>query len=276
MLDTYASERHASAHHLIRLDKDISSLITGIIPEHFNAPPDADVNEYLCRVFEKNAAFTTGFGISYEENLINQHNAAAPALRVQVGHRAPDPAVFQPTKKYPKRLQELTPNGGKFWILIFAGGLDPESEQPRLRSSNIKKLNALRTYLESSSSLINTLNPAFDFLTIIKGDRILQTAETLDGRPVGRPIHDRTGEAYDTFGVDETVGAIVILRPDWIVGFVASMEQYEAIGVYFARFVKHRVEHTKTQQVVSTIEVPTEALGEISLEGRIEGTKKLS
>lgn len=267
VLDTYASERQASAHHLIQLDKDISSLISGIIPKHFNAPPDADANEYLDKVFEESAAYTIGFGVSYGENLLNHHNAMAPPSHLQVGHRAPDPAVFRPSMKYPKRLQELTPNEGKFWILICPGGLDPESEQPRLRPSSIKMLNALRTYMEGSSSFVNTLAPVFDFLTIIRGDEIFQTAETLDGSPIGRPVHDRTGDAYSTFGVDETAGAIVVLRPDWIVGLVATMDQYKVIETYFRRIVKkmHRV-----QQMGSTIEVSAMTLGEISLEGRIE------
>ncbi|KAF8527620.1 putative 2,4-dichlorophenol 6-monooxygenase [Hysterangium stoloniferum] len=275
VLDTYASERQASANHLIQLDKNISSLISGIIPKHFHAPPDADANEYLDKVFEESATFTLGFGVSYGENLLNQHNVMAPPSHLQVGHRAPDAAVFRPTMKHPKRLQELTSNEGKFWILIFPGGLDPESEQPRLRPSNIKMLNALRTYIESSSSFVNTLAPAFDFLTIVKGDEIFQTAETLGGVPIGRPVHDRTGEAYSTFGVDETAGAIVVLRPDWIVGLVAAMDQYETIGAYFRQFVRCRVEH-RMQQMVSTVKVSTAALGEISLEGRIEERQKLS
>lgn len=65
VLNTYEFERRSSAQHLIELDRDVASLISGRIPDHFNAPPHADVNSYLDQVFTANAAFTVGLGISY-------------------------------------------------------------------------------------------------------------------------------------------------------------------------------------------------------------------
>ncbi|KAF8591269.1 hypothetical protein K439DRAFT_1558153 [Ramaria rubella] len=277
VLDTYATERRESALQLIQLDKDISSLISGVIPAHFNAPPDADVNHYLDETFRKSATFTVGLGIHYSDNLINWRNESMndvmQSLRIQIGHRAPDPLLFRPGSNLARRLEEFTPNQGKFWILIFAGGLDPTSDQPRLRQSSIDKLATLRSYILGPSSFVNRLSPAFEFLTIVQSDRILQIAETLDGQPLGRAVYDRSGEAYEMYGVEETVGALIVLRPDGIVAFLASMDQYERVEQYFTRFVRPRKSGVLEELKVDSKPPTKIAFGEISLEGKVEESK---
>ncbi|KAF8143343.1 FAD binding domain-containing protein, partial [Mycena galopus ATCC 62051] len=64
ILDTYASERRPSAEKVIELDKDIAALVSGNIPEHFNALPNADPYDYL-DILRSHAMFTTGVGIIY-------------------------------------------------------------------------------------------------------------------------------------------------------------------------------------------------------------------
>ncbi|KIJ36683.1 hypothetical protein M422DRAFT_179082, partial [Sphaerobolus stellatus SS14] len=124
LLETYEEERKKSAEQLIQIDKDVATCISGNIPAHFNAPSDADPNDYLHKVFTTNAAFTVGLGISYGANLINGRNPLAPRLNIDIGQRAPDPPLFRPGAGYPKRMLEFMPNCGKFWITVFAGDLD--------------------------------------------------------------------------------------------------------------------------------------------------------
>jgi len=238
VLDTYAEERRKTAQQLIQIDRDMAACISGVIPAHFNAPPDADVNDYFYKVLKTNTGFTIGLGISYEENILNRRNTLAPQLNISVGHRAPDMPVFLPGARYPRRLQEFMPNHAKFWILVFAGGLDPDSKEPKLRKESIVRFSALRTHTEEADSFVHTLVPAFEFLTIIKGDKIYQSAESLDGEPLGRVLHDRDGSLYAKYGIDDRDGAIVVLRPDGIVGFFAGLDQYEVVREYFAGFVR--------------------------------------
>ncbi|KIJ38975.1 hypothetical protein M422DRAFT_33024 [Sphaerobolus stellatus SS14] len=240
VLNTYEAERRSSAQKLIQLDTEIAACVSGTIPARFNAPPDADPNVYLIKLYRDNAAFTVGLGVSYEENILNQSNPTAPKLAIQVGHRPADPFLFQPGAKFPNRMQEFMPNNGKFWITIFAGGLDPDSKVPKLRKTSAERFIAFKSYLEGPTSFLNTLSSAFQFVTIIRGDGIFQSAETLNTTGIGKIVHDRTGEAYEAYGVDDTEGAVVVLRPDGIVGFFAGMDQKEAIAKYFEGFVQPR------------------------------------
>ncbi|KZT03138.1 uncharacterized protein LAESUDRAFT_762130 [Laetiporus sulphureus 93-53] len=66
ILDTHDSERRTSALHLIQLERDIASLMSGEIPAHYNPAPDADVNAYLKQVFNMNFTPTVSLGISYQ------------------------------------------------------------------------------------------------------------------------------------------------------------------------------------------------------------------
>ncbi|KIJ36388.1 hypothetical protein M422DRAFT_34345 [Sphaerobolus stellatus SS14] len=240
VLDTYEDERKSSAQKVIQIDTDVASCVSGTIPAHLNAPPDADPNEYLIKLYKANASFNVGLGVSYGENLINRSNPKAPTLAIQVGHRPADPPLFQPGAKFPKRMQEFMPNNGKFWIAVFAGGLDPDSKVLKLRETSVERFAVLKEYLEGPSSFVNTLSPVFQFLTIIRGDGIFQSAETLDSTGIGKVVHDRTGEAYEAYGVDDIEGAIVVLRPDGVVGFFAGMDQEEDIAKYFEEFVLPR------------------------------------
>jgi len=281
ILDTYDEERRKAAHQLIQIDKDVASCISGVIPAHINASPDADVNDHLDQVFTVNAAFTVGLGICYEESLINRKDDEAPNLQVVVGHRGPDAAVFRPGAMYPKRLHEFMPNNSRFWILIFAGGIDVEAELPTLEREGRERFIALRTYIESPASFVNKLSPVFEFLTIIRGNGIFQSAETLGAQPLGRVVHDHIGEAYEKYGVDEREGAIVVLRPDGIVAFFHRMDQYGTIGDYFYQFV---LPAKKQAQPENLGHVNSEAkrqangvtLGEISVEGNSIDKKVIS
>jgi phenol 2-monooxygenase len=162
-------------------------------------------------------------------------------------------------------------------VLVFAGGVDPASNQPRLRQGSVDNLAALRSYIESPASFADTLAHAFEFLTVVRGDRVLQTAETLGGHPLGKAVYDHTGEAYDMYGIDESVGAVVVLKPDGIVRFIASMGQYEEVGKYLRGFVRpFEGQEVPKARAVKPQETAKHAVGEISLEGRVEETQLLS
>ncbi|TFY60759.1 hypothetical protein EVJ58_g4946 [Rhodofomes roseus] len=167
VLDTYDAERRASAQHLIQLDRDIASLISGKIPSHLNAPPGADVNSYLDQVFTTNASFTVGLGISYTENVLNRRaGASAMPAAALVGHRAPDVALVLPGAVFLRRLYELMPYSGKFWILIFAGALEAVPAGAALTAACAHRYLALRRALDAPGAFTRTRAPVFAFLTI--------------------------------------------------------------------------------------------------------------
>ncbi|KAH9933939.1 FAD binding domain-containing protein [Fomitopsis serialis] len=276
ILEVYDSERRASAQHLIELDKETSSLISGKIPARFNALPDANVNDYLYNVFEESAAFNVGLGISYPENLLNQTYPGpgnGPSATVSVGHRGPDAALFRPGAKLPRRLHELTASAGnRFTILVFAGAVRPVDDFMKLDETSAARYRELRQHVDSEASFTRTLADVFVFLSIVRSEGVLQPAEALGVSPLGKMAYDHSGDAYDKYGVRAAEGALVVLRPDGIVGFVAplDMDGMQAVGRYFQTFVNGRAIR---QQAMSRDIGHWHAIGEMSVEGQEESTR---
>lgn len=221
VLKTYTPERRTIAQHLIKLDKTISTLISGDIPESYTGNVhDRDANSILLDVINSSAQFTIGLGVAYEPD--NFLNRAAGSASVRAGRRAPDVLVQKPGSRLPTRIYELTKNNGKFWVVVFAG-------EPVRTAGSLK---ALRTYLDSTDSFAKRLTNAFDFLTIIAGTG-LQPDETLGVEGFGRACYDVDHSAYTRYGISTAEGAIVVLRPDGILAFAAGLDQGADIGTYF-------------------------------------------
>lgn len=229
VLQTYSPERRAVAQHLIKLDKSISTLISGQIPESYAGNlRGGDANLVLLDVIESSSEFTIGLGVAYDpDELLNK---AANVSSVRAGRRAPDVLVRRPGSRLPTRLYELTKNTGKFWVIVFAG-------EP-LRTTGSLKI--LRAYVDSAASFHNRLTNAFDFLTIIAGPG-LQPDETLGIDRFGCAYYDVDHSAFARYGISTAEGGIVVLRPDGILAFAAKLDQGEAVGRYFENIISLQV-----------------------------------
>jgi phenol 2-monooxygenase len=226
VLKTYSPERRAIAQHLIKLDKSISALISGHIP---NAQK-GDANLVLLDVIESSSKFTIGLGVAYEpDGLLNK---ASRISMVRAGRRAPDVLVRKPGSRLPTRLYELTKNNGKFWIVVFAG-------EPLRTAGSLK---TLRAYLDSPDSFSRHSSNAFDFLTIIAGPG-LQPDETLGVDKFGRAYYDVDHSAFARYGISTAKGGILVLRPDGILAFAAELDRGEVVGEYFDDIIPLRVQN---------------------------------
>ncbi|KAJ7702210.1 FAD binding domain-containing protein [Mycena rosella] len=260
VLDTYTSERRAAAQRVIDIDRDVAALISGHIPAHFDAPPNADANEYLDRVLSANAAFTVGLGVSYGTNLINRPPKTETDAAAKIGHRAPDGPVFRPGRTLAQPLRSLVRYTGRFWVLVFAGTLAP-APAAHVHLPGAATFGALRAHIDATSPL------PCEFVTLLAGPGCLQPAEALGAQPLGNVAYDPTGAVFAAYGVDGAVGAIVVLRPDGIVSFKTSLDGVHDLVEYFAPLVRQQV-----GKVVVPTEVPADgpAGGEIDVEGEEE------
>lgn len=229
ILETYTAERRASAQRVIDLDRDIAALISGHVPAHFNAPPDADANEYLERVFSTNAAFMVGLGVTYDANLINR-----PGVELS-GHRAPNGPVFRPGRVLPQSLRSLISYTGRFYALVFGGALEPTADSVHLNEVCATKFRALCEHLAVTSPL------PCEFLTLLAGSGCLQPTEALGAQPLGRTVYDHSGAVFGAYGVATSVGAVILLRPDGIVSFKTRLDGGQELSDYFAPLVHHQV-----------------------------------
>ncbi|KAJ7165998.1 FAD binding domain-containing protein [Mycena filopes] len=245
ILDTYSSERHASVAQMINLDKDIAALISGKIPDHFEAPADADPNEYLDKLFTDNASFTTGLSISYGTNPINRLPTSR-ASTVEIGHRAPDGLLFRAGRTVAQPLRTFVKYTGGFWVLVFAGKLEKVGSVMRLNPQCAASYRELRAATDSQESFFNTRPVSWEFLTILSGQAILPASQAIGALPLGNTLYDASGETFVRYGVDDQVGAIVVLRPDGIVSFTTTLDGPggQQLDEYFQSLASHRVRNS--------------------------------
>ncbi|KAK5127303.1 hypothetical protein LTR08_004441 [Meristemomyces frigidus] len=230
ILETYASERRTTAQHLIELDKSISSLISGKIPDNYSGSTHGgDANLMLNDVLELSAQFTIGLGVSYvEDGVLNRPSNIAA---IKPGHRGPDVTVRKPGSKLPTRLYELTKNFGKFWVVIFAG-------EPVYTG---QKLKALRSSLDGVDSFTKRLADVFGFITIIAGPG-LQPDEVLGVESFGHSYYDVDHSAHSRYGITAGEGGIIILRPDGMLGCASQLDEGFAVAEYFNKLVMPRLQ----------------------------------
>jgi phenol 2-monooxygenase len=268
ILDTYNLERRTAANRVVQLDRDVASLISGNIPAHFHPPADADVNDYLDRVFTENAMFTVGLGISYDANLINRpfKTDGQPVAAVAIGYRAPDGPVFRPGRTIAQSLRTLFKYTGRFWVLVFAGKLENVADEMRLNCAD--KYSALCSFIDSAGSIFQTQRPSWDFFTLISGAGALQPSVALGTHPLGKTLYDFSGELFSRYGVDDNNGAIFVIRPDGIVSFKTTLHGGQQLSDYFTSFVRHRVrvENLKLPVMVEEGRASSSADGEVDVE----------
>jgi phenol 2-monooxygenase len=210
VLKTYATERRTAVEKLINYDKDISLLMTHKWPSWYKGDPAADPYLILGQIFEQAASFNTGLGINYPANVLNQFPAAT-SLKIEPGNRAIDVDLTVPGINRKTRLYEVTRKVGKFWIVVFAGQI----------ASTKPSLQALRNYLVENKELFSY--PAMKWLTI-SCDAGCSPYETLGMEPFGDTYYDIDGLVHEKYGIDPSVGGIMIIRPDGLVGTGCAIE----------------------------------------------------
>jgi phenol 2-monooxygenase (NADPH) len=252
VLDTYTSERRPIAQKVIELDKAMSTLISGTIPPDLNIPVSATATtmELAANLSSMNRGFGDGLGITFPpDGLLNVPTRAAT---VPTGVRAPDVLVYAPgaNQQCPTRLQTVMKNHGEFWVLVFTG-------EPLLTKTNLeafrsfvdeqetKTISFLRTPQPKLSTSVNGHSSAHNvprrgqperlkFLTLMCTHHP-SAIESLGMNPFGDVYYDMGHSAYNRYGVNIALGAVVVVRPDGIVGFACGLEEGEALMEYFER-----------------------------------------
>lgn len=231
VLASYEKERRPIAQNIIEQDRIISVLVGGEIPEALKAE-GKDAATLLAEVYMKNVKLNTGLGIGYDvDGIVNVTPSKDLGIALRAGSRAPDVLVQRPGPIVPVRLLSLIKNEAvRFTILVFCG--DPEHT-----AAGVKKL---RGYLDGDEGLTSRYSPAlFGFLTIIVKANDNRAAEETIGCPgFGNMLYDADGSAHETYGVEKSQGAVVVLRPDGMMGTAVRLEDGKQIGKYFDGFLK--------------------------------------
>lgn len=222
VLHGYSEERRGAAQQLIANDKLVSGLISGHKPGKYSDRLETPF-ELLDEVLVEQHAFTVGLGIEYGESLLNDVKNSYPPIRIVPGQRAPDVHVYKNGfSRVPVRLYEVTKYNGKFHLVVFAGSV--HSTRPQLRH--------LRSEVDK---LAEPYEHILDFRTLIAGTGAAFAEHLGIYSQFGDAYWDIDHGAHEHYKIPVELGALVVLRPDGIQGFVAPLDGFDKVVEYLSK-----------------------------------------
>lgn len=240
LLNTYNTERRAVAEQIIAQDKIISLLTEGKIPLELQDDPDKNPHKILFKQLKKNQAYSSGLGIAYPEDGLTVVRASGTvALRIRSGERAPDIVVQRPGIRVPLRLHSQMKYHGNYAIVVFCGD-----------TSKTEDLIAeWRNYLDGAESFMRYKADIFDAVTILIHDNYAGApSESLKTHRFGQVFYDAVGSAHERYGIAHDKGAVLIIRPDGVVGTACGLSEGHLVSAYFAKFIATEKEESSVNE----------------------------
>jgi phenol 2-monooxygenase (NADPH) len=245
LLHTYSAERRTIAKELIDFDREWAALLAST---HSASPDPAETQNY----FVRSGRYTAGTATHYGSSLLTgepiyQHLAEG----FVVGKRFHSAPVIRLADAKPVHLGHVVKADGRFRIFAFAGTDDLVAA-----GSAISRLCDFLAE-DQESPIRKYTRREEDIDTVIDVRAIFQLAHrqlAIEAMPpLLLPHKGRYGlqdyekafcadveSGNDIFGmrrIDREVGCMIIVRPDQYVGHVLPLNGYEALSLYFDRFM---------------------------------------
>lgn len=175
------------------------------------------------------------------------------AENIPIGMRIASHKVLNQADARPWHLQELLPSNGAWRILVFAGNIS-ESQQLARYESLGEALDAPTSFFHRYRPRGNDDSSLFEILTIHSAPRNDVELHSLPS--IYHPFsdeygwdyskvyvddvsyHEGHGMAYVNYGIDQSRGCVVIVRPDQYVSWIGELEDVEDMNTFFASFLK--------------------------------------
>lgn len=259
ILQTYATERRKVAQDLIDFDHRFSRLFSGRPAKDVLDETGVSMAAFK-DAFLKGNLFASGLSVDYgasqlvakphskatngvsSPNSDSQVSKAEDLSVIKPGMRFPSHQVLNQASALPVQFQTLLKSDGRFRIILFAGDILSPEQSTNLRAfcDKLASSQFLARYLHSAVSVLTchsaprtevellrdfpeVLHP-FDEKLGWDYDSVFVDAES---------YHEGYGDAYNRYGVDKTKGCVVVTRPDQYVGFVGSLDGWDAVEEYF-------------------------------------------
>ncbi|KAH8802668.1 FAD binding domain-containing protein [Xylogone sp. PMI_703] len=239
ILDTFETERRTIAEQLIKFDKDFSSMFSGKIGAAEDGAKGLTHEEFL-DVFSTGNGFTSGCGIEYPENALVEKSTEDGPVKgtdflngvLRPGRRLLNVKVKRHADGNPRDLQDDFPSVGRYAVLVFTS------------HDLLCTTGQSATALTSIGDILYRFPPGLIELTAL----YTLPCHTFDWKDVPSVLKQRAEmrfhnaseleDAYKAYGVDQTKGAIAVLRPDGYIGTVASLSDVGRVEKYFRGCLK--------------------------------------
>nr|VWO97643.1 Efflux pump FUB11 (Fusaric acid biosynthesis protein 11) [Ganoderma boninense] len=246
LLKTYESERRTYAQELIDFDRTWSKLFSD--KPRTETHQNGVTHEQFLGTFKTASGFTSGMAIRYKPSTIVNDTHQSVASNLVVGERMLPHIFIRAASSQPIEIHDMLPADTRFKILVFAGNMADVAERAKLEAlgEDLKKPeNFLQRYGRKESGKWQMFDlvcfsaapkDAVGFFDFPEFFRWHWTKALLDDED----MHGRSGGGgYAKFGIDEHVGAIVVVRPDGYIGTIAPLEPegIAFLNSYFAGFL---------------------------------------
>ncbi|KAI0628051.1 FAD binding domain-containing protein [Trametes polyzona] len=237
LLKTYEDERKKYAEDLIEFDKKWAAMIVG---RGDAAPKEGELHE----MFMQSTGFTSGLSLRYERSSLVDDRFQACAPQLIVGERMLPHVFVCAADGSPVNIHDMLPADMRFKILVFVGDITDEvsaadiralAEQLQVPDGFMQRFN--RGGNDEMYDLIcisATSKTAVDYTDFPTAFRSHWSKILLDDKDI---LGREGGGGFDRFGIDRKSGAVVVVRPDGHVGFVAPCGRLDAVGEYFSAFL---------------------------------------
>ncbi|KJX93772.1 phenol 2-monooxygenase like protein [Zymoseptoria brevis] len=245
VLSTYESERRPIAQELIDLDTTLAKIYTSDSPASF---------EEVKRIYARVSDHGSGNHICYGSSLLVAAPEACEVSRasaLRLGQRMPDAEIINHASGGLSSIHAQLKTNGRWRMLVFAGSLSDEE--------SIKQVNPTGGKI---AELLESVSPKSDSASTSKG---IQVVLIHAGNPadlevgalhsVYYPFNKTTGydyntvfaatsvagvnekNVYDILGIGKDAGAIVIIRPDQVVGWIGGVSHLDRLRTWLHTFM---------------------------------------
>ncbi|KAF8270632.1 FAD binding domain-containing protein [Lactarius quietus] len=229
LLKTYEFERRKYARDLIAFDKEFSALFSEKLRE--DGEGHGPTYEEFIGAFQNYGNFSSGVGVHYTPSAVTDPLHQAVAENLVIGQRLLPHVLVRAADAREVNIQDLASSDSRFKLFVFPGEHAPK----------------IASFLERPEGFFNKRRDAYSVVTVLHGDkttinylavpRVLRphwTKVLLDDTDV---TGTRGGQIHERYGISRTAGAVVVVRPDGYVGFVAPLDQLAVLDDYFGRFM---------------------------------------
>ncbi|KAF1996781.1 hypothetical protein P154DRAFT_556118 [Amniculicola lignicola CBS 123094] len=237
ILQTYVSERSQTAKDLIDFDREFARRFSekeerpGVFKEHF----------------ERSGMYMAGLTARYgDSKVVDGEGNVGVAKGVVVGMRFPSAQVVRFCDCRAVQLLSALRSDGKWRVVVFGGDVGREEDKGRLEKLAHHLEGLARKYTPPNQDIDSLIEPipvlSSRFVDTEQG-QIPDCFWPVTGKWKMRDLHKvyiddehynaGRGHAYEKYGVDPTVGAVVVVRPDQYVAKVTTLEDFEGLEKFF-------------------------------------------
>ncbi|KAH9479232.1 Phenol hydroxylase [Psilocybe cubensis] len=240
LLKTYEYERRKYAQDLIDFDRQFAKLFSG--KPRTKETEDGVSHEDFLKAFQTFGGFTSGIGICYLPSAITDTTYQSLASKLTVGQRVLPQIFLRAADSRPIEIQDLLPSDARFKLLVFTG----DSSNP----VQLEEIRAISNKLEVALASLTGGRSVGDAYGIVPISSATKANVRYNDLPKflwshwSRVLIDDVdvkgtlgGNGYDSYGIDPTHGAIVVVRPDGYVGTICPLQEMDFLVTYLGGFV---------------------------------------